>query len=100
MMNTLPLKSVQSWLLEYEPAVCLLEYVEHHGAGDTFIKRKRLCGFTNDTSLVLPVVWFNAIFNAFHYKAIAHILPYNTQFERISWWLSSPISTSSSRLLS
>ena len=88
MMNTLPLKSVQRWLLEYEPAVGVLDYVRHHGARYTFRKRKRLCGVRNDKSLVLPVVWFDAIFNAFHYKAIAHILPYDTQFESVGWWLS------------
>ena len=88
MMNTLPLKSVQRWLLEYEPAVGVLDYVRHHGARYTFRNRKRLCGVRNDKSLVLPVVWFDAIFNAFHYKAVAHILPYDTQFESVGWWLS------------
>ena len=88
MMNTLPLKSVQRWLLEYEPAVGVLDYVEHHGARYTFRKRQRLCGIRNDKSLVLPVVWFDAISNAFHNKAIAHILPYDTQFENRCWWLS------------
>ena len=88
MMNTLPLKSVQRWLLEYEPAVGVLDYTGHHGARFTFERRKHICGFTNETSLVLPVVWFDPIFNAFHYTAVAHILPYDTQFESVSWWLS------------
>ena len=88
MMYTLPLKSIQRWLLEYEPALGVIDYVIHHGARFTFERRKHVCGFTNDTSLVLPVVWFDASFNAFHYKAVTHILPYDTQFDSVNWWMS------------
>ena len=88
MMYALPLKSIQRWLLEYEPALGVLDYAGHHNARFTFERRKHVCGFTNDTSLVLPVVWFDAIFNAFHYNAVAHILPYDTQFENVSWYMS------------
>jgi len=27
-----PFKAVQEWLLDYEPAVGVLDYAEHHGA--------------------------------------------------------------------
>ncbi|XP_068713916.1 uncharacterized protein [Montipora foliosa] len=84
----LPLQSFQQWLLHYEPVVGVLDYLFHHGAVWTFERRKALCGIRNDTSLSLPVVWFDAAFNAFHYKAIADILPYDTQYDDTSWWLS------------
>ena len=34
------------------------------------------------------MVCFDAMFHAFHYKAFAHILPYNTQYENEIWWVS------------
>ena len=34
------------------------------------------------------MVCFGAIFHAFHYKTVAHILPYNTQYDSESWWVS------------
>ena len=84
----LPLQSFQQWLLHYEPVVGVLDYIIHHGAVWTFERRKALCGIRNDTSLSLPVVWFDAAFNAFHYKAVADILPYDTQYDDKKWWLS------------
>ena len=87
MKTVKPFRAVQEWLLDYEPVVGVLDYIEHHGAKWTLARRKRLCS-KYDRSLVLPVVCFDAIFHAFHYKAIAHILPYSTEYEKESWWLS------------
>lgn len=79
-----PLRAVEEWLLHYEPAIGVLDYTLHHGAGWTFEIRKLLCG-NNETSMVIPTVCFDAIFHAFHYKAITHILPYKTEYEQESW---------------
>ena len=79
-----PFRAVEKWLLDYEPAVGVLHYTHHNGA-DTVLKRRReLCGI-NETSLILPTVFFDAIFNAFHYKAVEHLLPYPTQYEHRNW---------------
>ncbi|XP_068758206.1 uncharacterized protein [Montipora capricornis] len=76
-------------LHEQGSEVGVLDYIDHHGAVWTFERRKALCGIRNDTSLSLPVLWFDAAFNAFHYKAVADILPYDTQYDDAScWWLS------------
>ena len=81
-MKTLsPFRAVETWLLDYEPVVGVLDYKDHHGAGAVLELRRKLCGI-NETSLVLPTVQFDAIFNAYHHKAITHILPYQTQDER------------------
>ena len=45
------------------------------------------CGI-NETTMAVPTMWFDALFNAFHYKAIQHILPYPTQYDKESWWTS------------
>jgi len=76
-----PFRAVEKWLLDYEPAVGVLDYKVHHGASTVIEKRRDLCGI-NEPSLVLPTVFFDAIFNAFHHKAVEHVLPYPTQYER------------------
>jgi hypothetical protein len=75
-----PFRAVENWLLDYEPVVGALDY-DHHGVKHIFKLRKNLCGI-NETSLVLPTVFYDALFNAYHHKAIEHILPYPTQYER------------------
>ena len=85
--KTQPLRVVQDWLLEYEPVLGVLDYAVHHGAEWTLRRRRELCGI-HDTPLVMPLVWFDAIFLAFHHKAVAHILPYNMKYEKESWWVS------------
>ena len=81
-----PFRVVENWLLDYEPAVGVLDYKRHNGAAALLDRRKTLCGI-NETSLVLPTVFFDAVFNAFHFKAIAYIFPYSTQYEYESWWV-------------
>ena len=76
-----PFRAVENWLLDYEPAVGVLDYKFHHGASVVLDRRRELCGI-NEPSLVLPTVFFDAIFNAFHHKAVEHLLPYPTQYER------------------
>lgn len=81
-MKTLsPFRAVETWLLDYEPVVGVLDYNIHHGVDVILKLRRKLCGI-NDTSLVLPTVFFDALFNAYHHKAIEDILPYPTQHER------------------
>ena len=76
-----PFRAVEKWLLDYEPAVGVLDYKPYFGARSLIKKRRDLCGI-NESSLVLPTVMFDAIFNAFHHKAVEHVLPYPTQYER------------------
>ena len=76
-----PFRAVENWLLDYEPAVGVLDYKVHDGASIVLNRRRDLCGI-NETSLVLPTVFFDAIFNAFHHKAVKHVLPYPTKYER------------------
>ena len=84
MRNISPFRAVERWLLDYEPAVGVLDYTFHNGAGVILERRQTRCGI-HETSLVLPTVFFDAIFNAFHHKAIEHLLPYPTQYEHHNW---------------
>ena len=76
-----PFRAVEKWLLDYEPAVGVLDYKASQGAHVVRKLRRDLCGI-NDSNLVLPTVVFDGLFNAFHYKAVEHVLPYPTQYER------------------
>jgi len=76
-----PFRAVENWLLDYEPAVGVLDYKAFFGASSLLKVRRDLCGI-NEPSLVLPTVMFDGLFNAFHYKAVEHVLPYPTQYER------------------
>ena len=80
-----PFRAFEEWLLDYEPAVGVLNNKDHHGASWTFERRKQVCGIT-ERSMVLPIVWFDGIFNSYHRKAIQHLFPYRVQYETISWW--------------
>ena len=35
---------------------------------------------------MIPKVWYDGLFNAFHYKSIEHLSPYRSQYENKSWW--------------
>ena len=54
-------------------------------------RRAKDCKLVPSTEDYFPVMWFDAIFNAMHYKAVRHImgavLPYWTRFDSRSWWL-------------
>ena len=76
-----PFRAVEKWLLDYEPAVGVLDYKAYFGASSLIKRRRHLCGI-DESSLVLPTVMFDAIFNAFHHKAVEHVLPYPTEYER------------------
>ena len=80
-----PFRVVENWLLDYEPAVGVLDYDFHNGAQVLLDRRQTLCGIKKP-AMVLPTVFFDAIFNAFHFKAVAYILPYATQFEYRTWY--------------
>ncbi|XP_078354580.1 uncharacterized protein LOC144639181 [Oculina patagonica] len=83
-----PFRAFERWLLDNEPAVGLTEYGDNRQNVRFILERRRmLCGI-KETSMVVPVMWIDAIFNAFHHKAIDHILPYPTQYDKESWWTS------------
>ena len=52
----------------------------------TFMLRSSTCSV--NAAEFNGTVWFDAICNAFHYKAIRHILPYDPTFDQQTWWAS------------
>ena len=77
-----PFRAFEQWLLDDEPALGVVDFQNN---GKRLLKRRQvICGI-NDSSIVVPVMWFDALFNAFHHQAIKHILPFPTQFDNESW---------------
>ena len=85
MKRLTPFRAFEQWLLDDEPAVGVANGKDH---GKTLLHRRRLMCGINESSVVVPVMWFDALFNAFNHEAIRHILPYPTQYDKESWWIS------------
>ena len=82
-----PNRVFQQWLLDDEPAIGIMEDLGTHPAEKLLERWARICKSTEST-LVIPAIYFDANFNAFHHQAIEHIFPYESQYDRDSWWLS------------
>ena len=82
-----PWRTFLDFLLEIEPAVGVVDFPQ-------FLKlilrgKKRLgCGADINSTNYISAPNFDSAFNAFHYQAIDYILPYPTQFDKLSWWYS------------
>ena len=85
MKRLTPFRAFEQWLLDDEPALGVAEYINN---GKRLSEKRRVVCGINDSSIVLPVMWFDALFNAFHHQAIRHILPLPTQFDKENWWIS------------
>ena len=80
-----PFRAFEQWLLDDEPVVGVVDYEDN---GKMYMERRRLMCGSNDSTLAIPVPLFDALFNAFHHLSIKHILPYPTQYDSDSWWIS------------
>lgn len=85
MRQLTPIRVFQNWLLDFEPAVGVVDYGSQ---GNQLRDRMRkICGISNITSLANPTIFYDPLFNAFHAKAVRHIFPLDTRHERVSWWI-------------
>ena len=85
MKRLTPFRAFEQWLLDDEPAVGVANYKDN---GKELLERRRVICSINESSVVIPVMWFDALFNAFHHESIKHILPFPTQYDKESWWSS------------
>lgn len=82
MKRLTPFRAFEQWLLDDEPAVGVVNYRNN---GKKLLERRRVVCSINESSVVVPVMWFDALFNAFHHQSIKHILPLPTQFDKVCW---------------
>ena len=81
-----PWRAFESSLKSIEPAVGVV--YELWDLQKLYNYRKAKNCTLNRTHDFIPIVYFDAAFNAFHYKAVQHILPYSARFDNITWWYS------------
>ena len=82
-------RKFENFLKRIEPAVGVVD----QDSGCRYLpvvykaRKDRGCKLEEGAEYV-PTPRFDACFNAFHYKAVNHILPYTRKFDNISWWYS------------
>ena len=82
-----PWRTFLDFLIDIEPAVGVIDFPENVLRG--LYARARLgCGININSTDYINAPNFDSAFNAFHYQAIDYILPYPTEFDKISWWYS------------
>ena len=79
-----PWRRFENALRSYEPAVAAIDIGWVPKLRDFHVEKQ--C--SGNAAEFIGTVWFDAICNAFHYKAIRHILPYDPTFDQQTWWAS------------
>lgn len=82
-----PIQIFQNWLLDYEPAVGVVDYIHQRAAQNVRLISRVCKKFVSDISVAIPTIFFDPVFNAFHAKAVGHIFPLDTRHEKDNWWL-------------
>ena len=86
--NSNPWRKFEAFLRSVEPAIAAVDLVQDNN----FLKmvrdvhRDRQC--SREEEDYISCVWFDAIFNAFHYSAVHRILPYDSTYDKLSWYAS------------
>ena len=86
-----PWRWFESLLNRIEPPLAAADNPDWRLIDHVHERRQINCTLVPSTDEYFPAVWFDAIFNAMHYKAVRHImgtvLPYWNKFDKKSWWL-------------
>jgi hypothetical protein len=83
-----PWREFEHFLRLVEPAVGAAESDKNQWVPRTYEARKAYeCGLDVIPEYI-PTVYYDGAFNAFHYNAVEHILPYPSKYDHISWWFS------------
>ncbi len=83
--NMNPWRSFEDFIKRVQPAFAALELSDRTLNNKVENRRHRNCSTEEE---YFPTVWFDAAFNAFHYKAVKHSLPYWDQMENVSIYYS------------
>ena len=81
-----PWRMFEDFLKRVEPAVAAVDVDTHPCLQNVYSARmKQGCPLKHTTDYV-PAARFDEAFNAFHYQAVEHILPYSCRLDATSWW--------------
>ncbi len=79
--NTNPWRSFEEFIMRVQPPVAALDLREQYMTSK--LEHRRLNNCSTELEYI-PTVGYDAAFNAFHYKAIEHLLPYWDRMESFS----------------
>lgn len=84
--NINPWRLFENFLVRVEPAVAAVDDSFNPCLPAIYRARKRLnCSISSNIEYI-PAVRYDAAFNAFHYEALPHLLPYAAKYDNMSWW--------------
>ncbi|KAL5484047.1 hypothetical protein EMCRGX_G020478 [Ephydatia muelleri] len=85
--NSNPWRKFEAFLRSVEPAIAAVDLINDNNFLQMVrnVHRDRQCSREED---YIACVWFDAIFNAFHYNAVHRILPYDSTFDTQTWYAS------------
>ena len=85
--NAVAWRVFEGFLQSMEPAVMALDMLgQDYSAKVLQIHKDRGC-FMEELEYVTGL-WYDAMVNAFHYKAVKYLLPYIAAFDKQTWWAS------------
>ncbi|XP_022802132.1 uncharacterized protein LOC111339685 [Stylophora pistillata] len=84
-----PIQVFQNWLLDYEPAVGVVDYETRKEGRLVRLRKVNICGrrYALKKTEANPTIFFDPLFHAIHAKAVTHIYPLDTRYEKKNWWL-------------
>jgi hypothetical protein len=85
---TNPWRAFEDFLGRVKPAVGAVDTNTNQWVPKTYeARRVHGCGL-HAMPEYMTAVYYDAAFNAFHYNAVKHILPYPSKYDSTSWWFS------------
>ena len=80
-------RKFEEFLTSVQPAVAALDLPGQDYAQRAIkIHRSKRCSC--EEAHYTGTLWYDAMINAFHFKAVQHLLPYNPTFDKKTWWAS------------
>ncbi len=80
-----PWRMYEESLKTFQPAVVIILTGDYKNVFPKGILSERV---NCEVTIYLQIYRMNAIFNAFHYQVIDHLLPYTPKYDSVSWWYS------------
>ena len=83
-----PWRKFEAFLLSVEPAIAATDLQSQDLLGRLRRTHKAKGCARREDAAYIGTLWYDAIFNAFHAKAVKHLLPYISTFDQQTWWAS------------
>ena len=83
--NVVEWRAFEGFLQSMEPAVMALDMLDQ-GYSEKILQSHKDKGW--EELEYVTGLWYDAMMNAFHYKAVKHLLPYISAFDEQTWWAS------------